>query len=420
MRRTTVLWGAAACVVLAACTGQGPADPASPPTADAPSSTVDRATDPSGTPGPTGDGATTPGATGDGPSATPSATPAAVTLFWADGTPVEGAQLDLGAASRVRLGTDVTHVRDVPAEPGRFSLLDDLRPDGSFLTLAADAGGTGGGTAIGALREVTATGERTLRPPPDTDLDRLTSIASMRRVDGGIAWIEVLDGGAPRRLVLAPDGSSQGRAVRKAASDGDAPAALARWGAVLLDGRVLAWDGTVTGEPAEPALELRHVEAGDDVVETRCDLEACEIVLITEGGRREPLLRGPLGTWVLVADGRYVVAVVDREDGTSTTWGVDTRERTAVRIVGELWGSAMSEGRILAFDDPDARVVVVDLAAGTAEQLRVETGAYVDEIAGDLIAVTTGYSEGAGADGDGGDVLRWPHGAARRAADPAR
>ena len=91
-----------------------------------------------------------------------------------------------------------------------------------------------------------------------------------------------------------------------------------------------------------------------------------------------------------------------------------------MRIVGELWGSAMSEGRILAFDDPDARVVVVDLAAGTVEQLRVETGAYVDEIAGDLIAVTTGYSEGAGADGDGGDVLRWPHGAARRAADPAR
>jgi len=383
-RTTTARWCAAACLALVGCTpGPGPDGPTTPVTDGSPTAV-----------------ATTPVPRPSAPTA--SAAPPAV-LVRADGTVVDGPVLDLGAARRVRLGTDVTHVRDVPAEPGTRSSVEDLRPDGSFLVRTVDAApsGDGGGT-LGALREVTADGVRTLHPPADDDVaDRLVA-GDARRVDAGIAWVEPYGAGDENRLVLVPHGSSRARVVVPRSAGDDRVTALARWGAVLADGRVVGWDSAVTGTPAPPGTDLRHTPAGDDVVETRCDLTGCELALLTEGGRREVVLRGPAGTWAVVSDGRHLVVRV--EDG-ATTWGVDMLGGTAVRIVGELFPSSMSDGRAVVEDGRG--VVVVDLVDRAVE--RLGTGEVVTvAIAADLVALGALGHEGAGADGDGGDVLRWP------------
>lgn len=334
---------------------------------------------------------------------------AAGVLAWADGTIVDGPSLDLGEARRVRLGSDVEHVRDVPAEPGKVVHLEDLRPDGSFLTVAGDAGLTGGGGgSVGALREVSEGRERTLTSPHDADADMRDQISQARWVDGGVAWVEPYVELFGQRLVLAPTGSSRGRLVHQLWAVDGRIAALARWGAVLADGRVVGWDGKVSGDPAGPDLEVSHTVAGDDVVETRCSPQACEIVLLTEGGKRQLLLHGPSGTWVDDSDGRFLLVHDDGSDGRSALWGVDIVDRTAVRIVGELHGQSMSDGRVLDQDHPSTRAVVVDLGARTVEQLDIGGHVAVAGIAGDLVALTSHDGEGARADGDGGDVLRWP------------
>lgn len=397
---STVLWVAVVCAALVGCTPTSPEVPA-PTTSVTGGATATPDGPAPGTPDATGspNGSVT-------PDASPSTGPATDALRWADGTPVEGTSLDLGATRRVRLGTDVTRVRDVPAEPGTGTFLMDLRSDGSFLTVVTDAepSGDGGGT-VGALREVTKQGARTLERPHDDDPAWPARIVAARRIDGGIVWLESPDG-IDQRLVLAPDGSSSGRVVAQVTDGAWNVSVLARWGAVLDDGRVLGWDGTMRGEAAGLQLELSHTAAGGDVVERRCRLAVCEIVMLTESGRSEPLLRGSGLTSVECSDGRYVLVDLEREDGSAEVWGVDTVGRTAVRIVGDLWCDAMSGGRLVV--DETSHVVLVDLVAGTSEQLAVDAGIRSLAIAGDLVGVTASGNEGAGADGDGGDVLRWP------------
>src|SRR5699024_579642 len=147
--------------------------------------------------------------------------------------------------------------------------------------------------------------------PHDADADMRDQISQARWVDGGVAWVEPYVERAGQRLVLAPTGSSRGRLVHQLWAVEGQIAALARWGAVLADGRVGRGDGKVSGEPADPDLELSHQVAGDDVVETRCSPQDCEIVLLTEGGKRQPLLHGPSGTWVDGSDGRFLLIHVD-------------------------------------------------------------------------------------------------------------
>lgn len=397
---TAAVRGFLVCAVLVGCTSHEGAPPQTTQATTVEAPTVSEAPpSPTPTAGPT-DRSEAPS---DGP------TGRAEVLVWADGTIVDGPSLDLGEARRVRLGSDVEHVRDVPAEPGKVVHLEDLRPDGSFLTVAGDAGLTGGGGgSVGALREVSEGRERTLTSPHDADADMRDQISQARRVDGGVAWVEPYVELAGQRLVLAPTGSSRGRLVHQLWAVDGRIAALARWGAVLADGRVVGWDGKVSGEPADLDLEVSHRVAGDDVVETRCSLQGCEIVLLTEGGKRQPLLRGPSGTWVDDSDGRFLLVHVDGGDGVSELWGVDIVDRTAVHIVGELYAQSMSDGRIVDQDHPATRAVVVDLVARTVEQLGVDGSASVAGIAGGLVALTSHDGEGAGADGDGGDILRWP------------
>ncbi|MBD9698609.1 hypothetical protein IGS67_03750 [Flavimobilis sp. GY10621] len=403
--------GVLVCAVLVACTPhQGETPPATRPTtlevptvSAAPPSPTPTAGPPDRSEAPSDGPPDRSEAPSDGP------TGRAEVLVWADGTIVDGPSLDLGEARRVRLGSDVEHVRDVPAEPGKLVYLYDLRPDGSFLTVAGDAGLTGGGGgSVGALREVTEGRSRTLTSPHDEHADMRESISQARRVDGGVAWVEPYFELAGQRLVLAPAGSSRGRLVHQLWAVDGRIAALARWGAVLADGRVVGWDGKVSGEPADLDLEVSHRVAGDDVVETRCSPQGCEIALLTEGGKRQPLLRGPSGTWVDDSDGRFLLVHVDGGDGVSELWGVDIVDRTAVRIVGELYAQSMSDGRIVDQDHPATRAVVVDLVARTVEQLAVDGSASVAGIAGGLVALTSHDGEGAGTDGDGGDILRWP------------
>jgi len=359
-------------------------------------------------PGTAGPHPAAPGAASTAPvpagTASPGADPARTMLMWADGTPVTGTTLDLGAARRVRLGEDLTHVRDVPVEPGTRTTVLDLRPDGTFLMVMGDVEPSGDGSgSIRALREVTAAGVRTLRSPHDADAAERLPTWAARRVDGGVAWVEPYGDGESARLVRAPAGSQQGQVVLARSAAGSDVVALAAWGAVLADGRVVAWDGAVSGEPAPPGTLLRYATAGDDVVESRCGVATCEIALVTAGGARDVVLRGPRGTWVTDADAGHLLVRFERDDGSLVHWGVDLAARGAVRIIGDDVYGPMSEGRIVV---TDARgVVVVDLVSGVVERLVVGDVWPEVAVAGDLVTIVTGVLEGAGASAE---LLRWP------------